>query len=60
MSQNFALGCFKCTKNTFQFNKGFIGNCIEDNDLGYFLEVDVQILKNYIHFIMFYTFSLKE
>ena len=36
---------FKGVQNTSEFNKHFIKNCNEDNDKGYFLEVDVQYTK---------------
>ena len=42
MSQSLLAGGFKWIENTSQFSKGFTKNCIEDNDEGYFFEVDVQ------------------
>ena len=34
---------FKWVENTSQFRKDFIEDYIEDNDAGYFHEVDVQL-----------------
>ena len=33
-------------EDTFQFNEDFIKNYNEESDEGYFLEVDIQYLKN--------------
>ena len=42
MSQKLLIGGFKWVENTSQFSKDFIDNFNEDNDEGYFLEVDIQ------------------
>ena len=54
------VGGFKWVENKSQFSKDFIENCNEDCDEGYFLEVNVQILKNYMTLIMICHFYLKE
>ena len=42
MSQKLPVNNFEWIKNTSQFNEDFIKNYNEENDKGYFLEVDVQ------------------
>ena len=42
------------------FKKDFMKNYNEESDEGYFLEVDVYILKNHINFRMSYPFYFKE
>ena len=37
----FAGKLFKWVENTSQFNENFVKSCNEENDEGYFLEVDV-------------------
>ena len=59
MSQKLPVNNFEWIKDTYQLNEDFIKNCNEDSDEGYFLEVDVQYLENYINFIMIYHFYLK-
>ena len=46
MSQKLPVNNFEWIKDTSQFNKDFIKNYNEKSDEGYFLEVDVQYLKN--------------
>ena len=46
MSQKLPVNNFEWIKDTSQFNKDFIKNYNEESDEGYFLEVDVQYLKN--------------
>ena len=46
MSQKLLVNNFEWIKDTSQFNKDFIKNYNEESDEGYFLEVDVQYLKN--------------
>ena len=45
MSQKFSVDGFKWVKNISQFKKDFIKNYNEDNDEGYFLEVDILYYK---------------
>ena len=45
MSQKLPINNFWWVKDTFQFNEDFIKNYNEENDEGYFLEVDVQYLE---------------
>ena len=45
MSQKLPVNNFDLIKETSQFNEDFIKNYTEENDDGYFLEVDVQYLK---------------
>ena len=40
------MGCFKWLENTCQFSKDFIENYNKDTDEEYFLDVDVQYVKN--------------
>ena len=53
---NLSINGFKWVINKFNFNKDFIKDCYEDNDVGYFSEVDVQhteklhALHNIYHF----------
>ena len=56
MSQNLPLASFKWIENISQFMKDFIKNSNEDSLAEYFLEVDVQYLKNYMDFMMIYGF----
>ena len=51
---------FEWIEQTFQFNEDFIKNYNEESDEGYFLEVDVNSLKNYMNLIMTYHFYQKE
>ena len=45
MSHKLPLNNFEWTKDTSQFNEGVIKNYNEENDKGYFLEVDIQYLE---------------
>ena len=60
MPQKSPVDVFKWVENTSQFNKDFIKTSNKHNDEGYFLEVQDNILKNYIIFTMIYSFWLKE
>ena len=60
MSQKLLVNNFEWIKDTSQVNDNFIKNYNEEIDEGYFLEVDVQYLKNYMNFIMIYHFYLKR
>ena len=42
ISQKLPVNYFKCIKDTSHFSEHFIKNYNEENDEGYFLEVDVQ------------------
>ena len=42
MSQELPVNIFEWIKVTFQFNEDFIKSCNEENDEGYFLEIDFQ------------------
>ena len=46
MLQNLPVNNFACIKEFSQFNEDLIKNDIEESDKGYFLENNVQILKN--------------
>ena len=46
MSQNLPVNNFEWIKDTSHFNKDFIESYNEENDEGYFVEVDVQYLEN--------------
>ena len=58
MSQKLPLNNFEWIKDTSQFNEDVIKNYNEESDEGHFLGVD--ILKNYMNFILIYHFYLKE
>ena len=45
ISQNLPVNNFKWIEETSQLNKNFIKNYNEENDEGYFLEVNVQYLE---------------
>ena len=45
MSQKLPINNFEWIKDTSQFNESFIKNYNEENDEGYFPEVDVQYLE---------------
>ena len=60
MWQKLPVNKFEWIKDTSQFNEGFIKNYNEESDEGYFPEVDVNILKNYMNVIMIYHFCQKE
>ena len=47
MSQKLPVNNFEWIKDTSQFNEDFIKNYNEESDEGYFLEVDIQYLKNF-------------
>ena len=52
MLQKLPVSTFEWIKDTSRFNEDFIKNYNEENDEGYFLEVDVQYpeLHNIYHF----------
>ena len=45
MSQKLPVNGFKWVKNLSEFNESFIKNYDENNDIGYFLEVDIDYLE---------------
>ena len=56
MLQMLPVNIFEWIEDTSQFNEDFIKNYNEESDEGYFLEVDVRYLENYINFKMIYHF----
>ena len=56
MSQKLPVNNFEWIKDTSQSNEDFIKTYKEENDEGYFLEVDVNILN----FTMIYHFTWKN
>ena len=60
MSQKLSVNNFEWIEDTSQFNEDFIKIYNEESDEGYFLEVDVEYLENYMNFIMIYYFYQKE
>ena len=60
MSQELPVKRFEWIKGTSQFNEDFIKNYNVEREEGYLFQVDVQILKKYINFIMIYHFYQKE
>ena len=49
MSQKLSVSNFEWIEDTFPFNEDFIKNYNKKSDKGYFLEVMLNILKNYIN-----------
>ena len=60
MLQKLPVNNFVWVKDISQFNEDVIKNGNEESDKGYFLEVDVQHIKNYMNFIMIYHFYPKQ
>ena len=60
MSQKLPVNCFKWENDLSKFNEDFIKNYNENGDVGYFLEVDVKIEKNYLVLIKSYHFYQRE
>ena len=56
MLQMLPVNIFEWIEDTSQFNEDFIKNYNEESDEGYFLEVDVRYLENYINFRLIYHF----
>ena len=56
--QKLTVNNFEWIEDTSQFNEDFIKSYNEESDEVYFLEVD--ILKNYMNFIMIHHFYQKE
>ena len=59
-SQNFPANNFEQIKDTSQFNKDFIKKYNEKSDERYFMRLMLNILKNYMNFIMIYHFYQAE
>ena len=49
MSQELPVNTFEWIEDTSQFNEYFIKNSNEESNGGYFLEVDLQCIENYIN-----------
>ena len=60
MSQKLPIKGFKWAEDLSEFHESFIKNYDENTDTGYFLEVDLKYLKNYLTFIKIYHFYQKE
>ena len=60
MPQKLPVNCFKWENDLSKFNEDFIKNYNENGDVGYFLEVDVEIEKNYLVLIKSYHFYQRE
>ena len=60
MSQKLPVNNFEWIKDASQFNEDFIINYKEESNEGYFLEVDVYYLENYMNFIMICHFYLRR
>ena len=65
MSQKLSVDGFKCVKDFFRFNECssseiFIKIYDENSNKGYFVEVNVEYLKNFLTFINIFHFYLKE
>ena len=50
MIQKLPVNGFKWAEDLSLFNESFIKNYVENSDLGYFLEVDVEYTKNLFNF----------
>ena len=61
MSQKLSVDSFMWVKETSQFDKDLIKSYNEDSNIGYFLKLMFNILRNCMNFIMVYLFrkSLK-
>ena len=62
MSQKLPVNDFKWVKHKelSKFNEGFIKNYDENSNTGYFLEVDIDNLKELFNFIQIYHFYPKK
>ena len=49
MPQELPVNTFEWIEDTSQFNEYFIRNSNEESNGGYFLEVDLQCIENYIN-----------
>ena len=60
MSQKLPVNGFKWVKNLSEFNESFIKNYDENNDIGYFLEVDIDYLETLFNLHKDLSFSPKK
>ena len=60
MSHKLPLGNFKWVEETSEFNEDFIKSYNDENNEGYFLEIDVPYPENLYNFTMIYHFCRKE
>ena len=60
MCKKLRVNGFKWVTKVDKFNEDFIKNYNENGDVGYFLEVDVKIEKNYLVLIKSYHFYQRE
>ena len=60
MSQKLPVKNFEWIKDASQIRKDFIKIYNEESDKECFLEIDFNILKNYLNFMMIYHCYLKE
>ena len=54
MSQRLPVNKFEWIEDTSQFKVDFLKNYKKESEEEYFFEVDINILKNHINFIMIY------
>ena len=52
MSQNLVVVGFEMVQYMSKFSENFIKNCNEDNDIGYFLQLMLNILENFINIVI--------
>ena len=52
MSQNLVVVGFEMVQYMSKFRENFIKNCNEDNDIGYFLQLMLNILENFINIVI--------
>ena len=60
MCQKLPVNGFQWIKNLSKFDESFIKSYDENSNKGYFLEADVEFLKNYLIFIKIFHFYQKE
>ena len=52
VSQNLVVVGFEMVQYMSKFSENFINNCNEDNDIGYFLQLMLNILENFINIVI--------
>lgn len=52
VSQNLVVVGFEMVQYMSKFSENFIKNCNEDNDIGYFLQLMLNILENFINIVI--------
>lgn len=52
VSQNLVVVGFEMVQYMSKFRENFIKNCNEDNDIGYFLQLMLNILENFINIVI--------